>query len=101
MHVNIATMPVHMPFVMVVDGHSTLTGGFFCCVIRICIMIKTHASVSKTTDGRTAVWRFCEIGDGVYAAIGDNRKIIPCRDMDHMRSVYKRFTSTRYGLMCT
>ena len=60
-------------------------------------MIKTHASVSKTTDGRTAVWRFCEIGDGVYAAIGDNRKIIPCRDMDHMRSVYKRFTSPRYG----
>ena len=60
-------------------------------------MIKTHASLSKITDGRTAVWRFCEIGDGVFAAIGDNRKIIPCRDMDHMRTVYKRFKSPKYG----
>jgi len=59
-------------------------------------MITIHATVSKTTDGRTATWRFCEIGDGQFAAIGDNRKIVPCRDIEHMRSVYRRYT-TKYG----
>ena len=59
-------------------------------------MINTHATVSKTTDGRTATWRFVDI-DGAYAVIGDNRKIIPCRDIDHMRSVYRKFASTKYG----
>ena len=59
-------------------------------------MITMHASVSKTTDGRTSVWRFVQMGDS-FAAIGDNRKIIPCRDIDHMRTVYRRFVGPKYG----
>lgn len=55
------------------------------------------ATLSKTTDGRTATWRFVTFDDGACAAIGDNRKIIPCRDVDHMRTVYKRFTTPKYG----
>ena len=58
--------------------------------------ITVHASVSKITDGRTATWRFVEM-DGTFAAIGDNRKIIACRDIAHMRTVYKRFVSDKYG----
>ena len=55
------------------------------------------ATLSKTTDDRTATWRFVTFDDGVCAAIGDNRKIIPCRDIAHMRTVYKRFVSDKYG----
>ena len=58
-------------------------------------MITVHATVSKTTDGRTATWRFVDM-DGTFAAIGDNRKIIACRDIDHMRGVYRRYTA-KYG----
>lgn len=58
-------------------------------------MFNVHATVSKTTDGRVATWRFVDI-DGSYAAIGDNRKIIACRDIDHMRSVYRRYVG-KYG----
>jgi hypothetical protein len=61
-------------------------------------MIIEHARVIKTTDDRTATWRFVDM-DGSFAAIGDNRKIIPCRDIDHMRSVYKRFVSPKYGFV--
>ena len=58
-------------------------------------MITVHATVSKTTNGRIATWRFMEI-DGEFAAIGNNRKIIACRDIEHMRSVYARYTR-KYG----
>lgn len=58
-------------------------------------MVTVHATVSKTTDGRVATWRFMDI-DGAFAAIGDNRKIIACRDIEHMRSVYSRYTR-KYG----
>jgi len=58
-------------------------------------MFTVHATITKTTDGRTATWRFVDI-DGAFAAIGDNRKIVPCRDIEHMRSVYRRYT-TKYG----
>ena len=58
-------------------------------------MITVHATVSKTTDGRTATWRFVDM-DGTFAAIGDNRKIIACRDIGHMRDVYRRYTR-KYG----
>ena len=59
-------------------------------------MFTVHATLSKTTDGRTATWRFVDM-DGTYAAIGDNRKIIPCGDVDQLRSVYRRFTGPKYG----
>ena len=79
------------------DGtYDPLTRGFSHCVISKFNMINTHATVSKTTDGRTATWRFVDI-DGDYAVIGDNRKIIPCRDINHMRDVYRTFASTKYG----
>jgi hypothetical protein len=58
--------------------------------------IITHASITKTTDDRVATWRFVEM-DGSFAAIGDNRKIIPCRDIAHMRTVYTRFLTPKYG----
>ena len=58
-------------------------------------MFKIHATVTKTTDGRVATWRFTEI-DGEFAAIGNNRKIIACRDIDHMRGVYRRYVG-KYG----
>jgi hypothetical protein len=58
-------------------------------------MITVHAMVTKTTDGRTATWRFMDL-DGSFAVVGDNRKIIPCETIDHMRSVYQRYTS-KYG----
>jgi len=58
--------------------------------------IITHASITKTTDHRVATWRFVEM-DGSFAAIGDNRKIIPCRDIAHMRTVYTRFLTPKYG----
>ena len=58
--------------------------------------IITHASITKTTDDRVATWRFVEM-DGSFAAIGDNRKIIACRDIAHMRTVYKRFMTPKYG----
>ena len=58
-------------------------------------MITVHATVTKTTDGRTAIWRFMDL-DGSFAAVGDNRKIIPCESIDHMRAVYQRYT-TKYG----
>lgn len=61
-------------------------------------MIIEHATVVKTTNDRTATWRFVEM-DGTFAAIGDNRKIIPCNDIDHMRSVYKRFIGRKYGFL--
>ena len=72
--------------------------GFFrlCNLCHINMNITVHASVSKITDGRTATWRFVEM-DGTFAAIGDNRKIIACRDIAHMRTVYKRFTGPKYG----
>ena len=57
-----------------------------------------HATVTKTTDGRVATWRFVEF-DGTFAAIGDNRKIIPCNNIDHMRTVYKRFVGPKYGFV--
>ena len=60
-------------------------------------MINIHALLSKTTSGRTATWRFVEFDDGTFAAIGDNRKIIPCRDLGHLRDVYRKFTSVKYG----
>ena len=82
----------------VCDIPYPLTGVLFACVIYIFIMIIEHARVTKTTDDRTATWRFVDM-DGAFAAIGDNRKIIPCRDIDHMRSVYKRFTSPKYGFV--
>ena len=59
------------------------------------IMITVHATVAKTTDGRTATWRFVDM-NGSFAAIGDNRKIIACESIDHMRSVYRRYTG-KYG----
>ena len=65
--------------------------------ILLNIMITVHATVAKTTDGRTATWRFMDI-DGVFAAIGDNRKIIPCESIDHMRNVYNRYVSS-YGFI--
>ena len=69
---------------------------FFSYVIYIIFhMITVHATVNKTTDGRVATWRFMDI-DGEFAAIGNNRKIIACRDIDHMRGVYRRYT-TKYG----
>ena len=78
-------------------GPCPLTRAFFVCVIYVINMnITVHASVSKITDGRTATWRFVEM-DGTFAAIGDNRKIIACRDIAHMRTVYKRFTGPKYG----
>ena len=58
--------------------------------------IITHASITKTTDDRVATWRFVEM-DGTFAAIGDNRKIIACRDIAHMRTVYARFMTPKYG----
>ena len=58
-------------------------------------MITVHATVAKTTDGRTATWRFVDM-DGTFAAIGDNRKIIPWESIDHMRGVYRRYTG-KYG----
>ena len=59
-------------------------------------MITVHATLAKTTNGRTATWRFVDM-DGTYAAIGDNRKIIPCGDIDQLRSVYRRFIGFKYG----
>ena len=59
-------------------------------------MITVHATLSKTTNGRTATWRFVDM-DGTFAAIGDNRKIIPCGDIDQLRAVYRRFTGFKYG----
>ena len=59
------------------------------------IIFTVHATVTKTTDGRTATWRFVDM-DGTFAAIGDNRKIIPCESIDHMRGVYRRYTG-KYG----
>ena len=58
-------------------------------------MITVHATVTKTTDGRVATWRFMDI-DGAFAAVGDNRKIIACDSIEHMRGVYRRYT-TKYG----
>ena len=55
-----------------------------------------HATVCKNTDGRIATWRFIEF-DGTFCAVGDNRKIIPCDSIDHMRNVYRRFMSDAYG----
>ncbi len=70
-------------------------GFFYLCSLHLFFMITVHATVSKTTDGRVATWRFMEI-DGEFAAIGNNRKIIACRDIDHMRGVYRRYTA-KYG----
>lgn len=58
-------------------------------------MITVYATVSKITDGRTATWRFMDI-DGSYAAIGDNRAIKPCKSIDELRGLYRRYT-TKYG----
>ena len=58
-------------------------------------MIIEHASVTKTTDGRVATWRFVEM-DGTFAAIGDNRKIHGCNNIDELRSMYRRYVN-RYG----
>ena len=58
-------------------------------------MIREFARVTKTTDDRVATWRFVDM-DGEFAAIGNNRKIIACRDIDHMRDVYRRYVN-KYG----
>lgn len=81
---------------MTIEHHCPLTRAFFLYVIRDISMFKIHATVSKSTDGRTATWRFVEM-DGKFAAIGDNRKIIACHNIDHMRTVYRRFVSDKYG----
>lgn len=70
-------------------------GFFSLCSLHLFHMITVHATVSKTTDGRTATWRFIDI-DGKFAAIGDNRKIIACDSIEHMRGVYRRYTA-KYG----
>jgi len=62
-------------------------------------MITVHGTLAKTTNDRTSVWRFVEFADGTFAAIGDNRKIIPCDSRQHMRDVYSRFTGRKYNFL--
>jgi small-conductance mechanosensitive channel len=86
-------------FLATVACHTcTLTGALHLYAICQFIMIIEHASVVKTTNDRAATWRFVEM-DGTFAVIGDNRKIIPCDNIDHMRSVYKRFIGRKYGFL--
>jgi hypothetical protein len=79
-----------MMWTFALNGRFTLVCYLFILDMHI------HATVCKNTDGRTATWRFVEI-DGTFCAIGDNRKIIPCDNIDHMRNVYRRFMSSAYG----
>ena len=59
--------------------------------------MKVLATIAKITDGRQSTWRFCEV-DGTYCAIRDNSKLIRCRNIDDMRRLYKRMTtSEKYG----
>ena len=59
--------------------------------------MKVHATVSKTTEGRTSTWRFCEV-DGTFFALRGNNKVVPCKDMDDMRRLYKVYTTNpKYG----
>ena len=63
----------------------------------ITITMQVLATIQKTTEGRTSTWRFCEVA-GSFFALRNNDKVVPCKDKDDMRRLYKRMTSVKkYG----
>ena len=59
--------------------------------------MKVLATIQKTTDGRTSIWRFCEVDDTFFALRGNN-KVVPCKDKEDMRRLYKVMISNKkYG----
>ena len=65
----------------------------------VSVTVKVHATVSKTTEGRTSTWRFCE-EDGKYFALRTlpTVKVSPCKDLNDLRRLYVLYTKNpKYG----
>lgn len=70
-------------------------GGLALIVIRLLIM-QVLASLSKTTEGRTSTWRFCQDGDSFFALrIAPALKVLPANHRKDLRQLYDKYVS--YG----
>ena len=73
---------------------SSLTGGFFVCVLRV-FSVKVLASVSKTTKTGVSTWDFVQKDDGTFAAVKRELQEKPASSQDDLRRLYKSYL--KYG----
>ncbi len=67
-------------------------------VFFVSFTVKVLAKVSKTTEGRTSTWSFCQEGDNFFALRLPQVKAKQCKDLEDLRSLYKVYTTNKtYG----
>ena len=59
--------------------------------------MKIYGSLSKSTkSGGKVIWNFCEV-HGKFFALRENNKVVPVKDLDGLRSIYKTYRD-KYGM---
>ena len=59
--------------------------------------MKVYSSLIKSTKtGGTVTWNFCEI-HGKFFALRENNKVVPVKDLDGLRTLYKTYRD-KYGM---
>lgn len=62
--------------------------------------VKVLATCSKTTQGRTSTWHFCQDNSSFFALrTTPKAKVLNCKDLDDLRTLYKKLTGKGYGFV--